>query len=91
MSIAHQLKLTEASFLLHHDRTGSNFRTHNQGTGLYPNEVAAAQLAVDCKIEQCAITHWLDHRGKSGSPKFVPRLERTFCPNLLACMPRALV
>jgi hypothetical protein len=41
--------------LLHHNRTRPNFWTHNQAPDLDLNEIAAAQLAVDRKIEQRSV------------------------------------
>jgi hypothetical protein len=80
-----------ACLLLHDHRSGSNFWPENQGADLDPDEIAAAQLAVDCKIEEGSIAQSLLSIKKESDRPYLSRLQRAFRSDLLARAPRAVI
>src|SRR5262245_51940393 len=56
-SVRHQFELDRTScLLLDHDRPRSNLGTRDQSSDLDLHQIAAAQLAIDSKVQKCSVT-----------------------------------
>ena len=80
-----------SGFLLHDDRAGFDVSATHKITDLDLHHVAAVQLAVDGKIEQCSVADaLLVIELKSDGPNLL-RLQRTFGTKLSTSIPRTTI
>jgi len=76
------------SLVLHHDRTGCHLVAVAEVPDFEADENAAAQLAVDARVEQGELAYTALHLQADAQCPDVLDLERCLLPNELALVPR---
>lgn len=87
--LGHEFELDwPLGLLLHDGRPVSDRTTSGDIANLHFDNVAAPQLAVDGQIEKCPVSQSSMFVEKEADCPNVARLERTFCANHIASVPR---
>ena len=88
--LRHDLELNwPAGLLLDNRRAVADLAAADDVTDPELNEITAAQLAVDRKIEQCAITQAFMFVEKEANGPNISRFERALWADILSCVPGA--